>query len=584
MTIDAIGLKHGIDQSSLVHNYLHSYERELRVLECSVSTVAIISGSNTAAVAKTFSESLPNAKIVVLQVGSAAVDIDAAQWPQITVHKARNLAEMHLQLAKLPDLQLLVEDGTNRKSEKLAIFRELFLYVDDGGLYVAEDLHASHLPKYVDSDGENVWQFISRLLDLKAEPVQPGTKTTSDDRELAAAIDRVINYGKIAFVTKRGNHLLKIRDHQATEILEGRFGSNWGHLISLRKAGTFRSKATVSTNRHDLDYRFKKDIAFPAHHLREYSNAVCSPGQVALLNDVVLPDSFRHLLGRRLTNKFLTDSSPFHARMSPAPDESPDFLAGNYFYLDTEYPNVYGHIPTEVISRLWGWNESKVLYPNLKALVSPKLGERDIPTYEIKILNAFGISDADIVRISHPTRVERLLAATPMFSNPKYVVPEIDSVWSTISKNLRSNISSGIDKVFLSRQTGLARNCRNSTAVEAMFRQHGFTILRPEALPLGDQIELFSGASVVAGYGGSALLNGVFSDHPSTRIVIAPDTYNTANEYLISSITGDDFHYFWCKADVPHPPDRWTWEAFESPYEFDFDRDGDQLDKLLASL
>lgn len=302
------------------------------------------------------------------------------------------------------------------------------------------------------------------------------------------------------------------------------------------------------------------------------------------LGTLVLPDTFRHLLGKTLHNKNLTSVSDHFVLPPDTSMAKKNYLRGEYFYLDTEYPGVYGHVTTEIISRLWAWNKAKTINPNLKVLVFPRAGEPDIPSYERLILSGYGISDDDIYVLTEPSTVESLVAATPMFSNPKFANPQIKSVWKTIRDNLRSNTQETPQKVFLTRPRGLARDCRNAAELEDMFESFGFTILRPETLPLGEQIDLFINAKVIAGYGGSALLNAVFSDKPKNVIIISPDTYNTANEYLISSTFGDYVHYFWCDADIQHKPEKWTWEAFQSPFVFNFDRDGENLRSLLKGF
>ena len=58
--------------------------------------------------------------------------------------------------------------------------------------------------------------------------------------------------------------------------------------------------------------------------------------------------------------------------------------------------------------------------------------ERDeLAPFETALLAAAGIEESDVELIREPVRVERLVAATPMFSNPAYVHPEILQTWSS---------------------------------------------------------------------------------------------------------------------------------------------------------
>lgn len=583
MSLDEIGLRNGIDQSSAGHGYLNRYEIELQSIKPEILTLVIISGANPIATANTFSEFYPSAKVHVIDMSPRQSSPLLVSLPNVSIVRETRISNVGNLLRGLTNIDVIIDDGTNKRSHKIRLLQELLFYIRDGGKYVCEDLHAEYLPKYSDIESAGVASLVSDLLDDKAKSADMRKHTKQRTRELADAIDRVTSYRKILFIGKRGNHYLKLRDYEANDILSLRYQTSWGHVAATRPGGTFESTAETWTNRRDLSYRFPKVIAYPAVHCREYRNAVVSPGQVITLGSTVLPDTYRHLEGKTLQNRFVVNSSEDHARI-PAHDDSIVPMKGIFFYLDTEYPNVYGHVTTEIISRLWAWDDMKAMHPDMKALVFPRDGDADIPNYERRILNAFGITNDDIVCLNRPTAVERLIGATPMFSNPKFVNPEITSIWSRIRDSLIRPSDGDHERIFLTRARGLARDCRNGSEVEKLFRQFGFQIVRPEEYSLGHQVRMISDASVIAGYGGSALLNGVFASKPKTVIVISPDSYNTANEYLISSIHGDQFNYFWCKSDVKHEPGRWTWKAFMSPFEFDFEKDGDSLKLMLESL
>jgi len=128
------------------------------------------------------------------------------------------------------------------------------------------------------------------------------------------------------------------------------------------------------------------------------------------------------------------------------------------------------------------------------------------------------------------------------------------------------------------------RNCHQEEELLAFFREHGFEIFYPEDHDISVQALTFKNASVIAGYGGSGMLNGIYARPGQRWIVVAPDTYGAMNEYLICSLFGNPIHSFDGPADTRHPRGRWSVFAFKSDYSFDLETDGAGLKELVASL
>ena len=74
--------------------------------------------------------------------------------------------------------------------------------------------------------------------------------------------------------------------------------------------------------------------------------------------------------------------------------------------------------------------------------------------------------------------------------------------------------------------------------MEAIFAEHGYEIVFPEKLTLAEQVRIFDGAKVTAGYGSSAMLNLVYASSPGTRIMISSESYIALNEYLLGAVRG----------------------------------------------
>jgi capsular polysaccharide biosynthesis protein len=109
-------------------------------------------------------------------------------------------------------------------------------------------------------------------------------------------------------------------------------------------------------------------------------------------------------------------------------------------------------------------------------------------------------------------------------------------------------------------------------------------VIYPETLDLGVQATIFANASIIAGFGGSALFNIMYCRKLQTLILLSHEAYTARNEHLFTSLSDVTVHYFWSAPDIPHPPDGWLQDAFYSGWEFDFARNEGSLRSLLMSL
>ncbi len=287
------------------------------------------------------------------------------------------------------------------------------------------------------------------------------------------------------------------------------------------------------------------DFAVPNLFLRSYADVVCWPGQMVTQGHVFLPDTYRHNQRRRLRNRFVEELAPEFGRPHGLSD--PADLTGSYYYLDSEFRGHFGHALTEQVARFWGWSEAKRADAGLKALVAVNAERDELAPFETALLAAAGIEESDVELIREPVRVERLVAATPMFSNPAYVHPEILQTWSELGRRLSAQARDRDypARVFCSRReqtgpgafSGARRECRNGKELEEVFAGNSFEIIYPEEYDLAIQARSF-GQRSWPGSAGSALFNLIFSGSPKHVIVVSSESYTAKNEYVIASARG----------------------------------------------
>jgi capsular polysaccharide biosynthesis protein len=377
--------------------------------------------------------------------------------------------------------------------------------------------------------------------------------------------------------------LAKLRESEMNRVIRIRKDRRARTLRTIAPVD-FESRATlIPASLYERERRYPRRYQVPRMSIRRYRGATVVPVQLAVQGNLVLPESFRHHLHPRLKNRRLTDLTHYFAVVD---DLGPvRRLPGRYFHLDAEYRGHFGHLLSEQVSRLWAWPELKQRLPDLKAVLSLARGRSELSSYEVDIFGAAGIAEADLVPITDPVEVDELYGATPMLSMPDYVHPEIADLWQRIGDRLAGKAPERRypERIFITRSDAL-RPCHNREQVEDRFRREGFEVIRPELLPMAEQVQTFRRADVVAGFGGSGLFTLMFRCKPATVIIVEPGSYTSVNEYLISSVLGNVQYQIDSEPDVAHPPGGWSWDAFRSGFTFDFDNEGRDLDRILSSL
>jgi capsular polysaccharide biosynthesis protein len=361
-------------------------------------------------------------------------------------------------------------------------------------------------------------------------------------------------------------------------------------VVSAGRPVSWTSRCVVRESPSHRNGGWPKEFRVPAMSLREYADVVCLPGQVVVSDNLLLPESYRHVHRERLGNRYTHELGPQFA----VPDEKPApaaVLEGSYLHLDNEFRGHFGHALTDQLSKAWPWEAAKRADPGLKALLAVNSHRTELAGFEEALLGAMGIEQQDVVLAPGPVRVERLLGATPMLSNPAYVHPDVAALWTSTGRRLADAAPNRPSpaRIFCSRRdqtgpgafAGARRTCVNGPEVEDWFAGHGFTTVHPEQLSLPEQARMFRQAELIAGYAGSALFNLVFSEQPKHVLLVSPETYVARNEYLIASVLGHRLDVAWCR---PAPgAERLTGTlARNSPFVFDFEREGRFLAEVLS--
>ena len=487
----------------------------------------------------------------------------------VVVPDSTDRSTAHARLAAFGRYQAIIDD-TGRGSERIPELQHVFLHLRPGGvLFVRRPRRES----------DEAWHALAAGVTSREDAPKPRKNRGYKWKALPRAVDSIVVRSGHVALTNRRRAVAKLREHEMDVVLAER-GDTSTEVVRLPPQ-VFVSRCSLRANTAVRDPHMPETYDVPAMSLRVYEDVLCAPRQVVVQENLVLPDTFRFNAAPELKNRFLFDLGP-HFAPARGGAKKASRLEGTYFYLDSEWTRHFGHVVTEQLSRLWAVPAARELAPDLKALLDRRNRKSGVASYELEVFGAAGFCESDIVLHHRPVRVERLIAASPMWALPTHVHPDIADLWQTIGERIaaRAPEATHAARIFLSRRQA-RRGCRNLDEVEALFAAYGFEILYPEDLPLPAQIKMFRQAEVIAGFAGSGMFNMQFCPTPRHVIVLAPTSYPSRNEYMICAAAGHRLDYVW---STPDPDEVRGPKPQYAGFRFDFENEGVFLREILDGL
>lgn len=199
-------------------------------------------------------------------------------------------------------------------------------------------------------------------------------------------------------------------------------------------------------------------------------------------------------------------------------DPAAERIGGRGYYLGHLFAH-YGHFITEGLSTLWALQAGEEAFDYYA--VHPFIFGSQVPDFVRLLMERMGLDADKIHVIRQPT----------IFSD--MTVPErgwrLNQSAFAVMQDVVERIvppgdrSSATLKVYLSRKNLAARAVRNEAEIEDVFRRNGFLVVHPEAMPLDEQLDIYRRSAVLAGFGGSALHNVLFSPRGAGMIAVGDE-------------------------------------------------------------
>lgn len=205
-------------------------------------------------------------------------------------------------------------------------------------------------------------------------------------------------------------------------------------------------------------------------------------------------------------------------------------LPGSFFYFDGEHIGHFGHFITEALSRLWCRD-----YIDLTGV--PILTSHRFQRNFVTLLRPFGIQEKQILSVSQPVLVQKLLVSSQAFILDRTISRKIRGTYNKIA-NFYSAPNTPKRLYISRRDLNGQRALKNEREVEKLVKRLGYTVIHPQKLSLAKQVALFAGATDLIGPVGSGLYSALFSQSLKRIRILAPSTRMTLNDQLISAVTG----------------------------------------------
>lgn len=165
--LNAIGLKHGTDKSSIEHDYLTFYEERLSYLKNEnflMIEIGVLRGGSL----RTWGEYFPNATIVGIDTTAETAE-HAGDNRHVVIGNAVDPAVIKEVIEKFGNPTIVLDDGSHLWNDQIQALRGFWPSILPGGAFIMEDLHTSMSgvidvdPAYIQGCDTSAYDYIQKI-------------------------------------------------------------------------------------------------------------------------------------------------------------------------------------------------------------------------------------------------------------------------------------------------------------------------------------------------------------------------------------------------------------------------------------
>jgi hypothetical protein len=215
----------------------------------------------------------------------------------------------------------------------------------------------------------------------------------------------------------------------------------------------------------------------------------------------------------------------------------------------------YFHWIYDTVPYLFSYFKEKKKLKNLKLLISPPEGQKDLYSFIYETLELLGITKDDLIFLDPNTLYKTIIIGSSLTHNRMSLDPPHSDVFNIIDS--MSGISSTTKRIYISRRTWTRkksnnigtdytdqRRCVNEDEVVEMLKKYNFKEIFCEDLNMKEKISLFRNADFVVGPIGGGLSNILFCKPDTNVVSINSPEFFPINERLKYALNHTNLHMF----------------------------------------
>lgn len=312
--------------------------------------------------------------------------------------------------------------------------------------------------------------------------------------------------------------------------------------ISKKVDCSFVETPQTKINADNLQISFLKNALIYGGRIQSRTQTTHTGGQLILRQDLsIFNDSYNRMDGCKTLPSDLLDAknNGIFINSINIPNEH---YTGTYYLIGNCHSH-FGHFLLEGLSRIWAL---QLLPHKIRGSLKYIIYEPGLIPPARRILNLIGIDDADIVCAPHSGAVfETVIVPSIGFCAHKYAFTAMNWVYDKIANQCLSNNKNLFqEKIYLSRNNIGNRSLSNQHDIEKLFSKSGYKLVRPEDLPIGDQIKLSICSKSLAGATGSQMYLSIFQNYGnSNNIILCPFDFTLKDDAIIAGLRKNSSTY-----------------------------------------
>lgn len=571
-TLDEIGLAHGTDKSSRIHDYLRVYDRTLAHLrdeDLQMLEIGVHKGSSLAMWAEYF----PRARVVGFDLDPRCKRFETRRISVVVGNQGDPQAIDGL--ATTLDPMLVVDDGSHRWSHQIDTFRSLWPVVRPGGYFIVEDIHTSFGDDYAVTYGlghhQTAYDYVADLFRGLVAGVRAAPASDEFESYFRATADSVVLLPHSVIVRKKDTARRRLTVRSVAELSSS---------AVVRDGGSYERVPLHLTNAGP-------DVRRVAEALVAVGTVACPPAASAVLRDItttgggiamtadgaVLSESLNCVQNMRLSSD-LYQAVRDRLWVSVGPvtplTRVPAVSGRTHVLLKHNWDGNYGHWLLDGFAKL-GQLEG-LRDPADCVFVLNTQSSEQMRQVVVDCMALAGVAEEQLLFLDRTTvQFEELLVLGTVSVHPTTKSPLAVRYLEQLAEKVPA--SDGGDRVYLSRNSSPRRRLLNEADLVPSLAAHGYRTVDTGTMTVREQVAVLRGATHVVANMGASMSNLAFSP-PGVR-VLSLATPAMKHDFFYDLVCHKQGRYHGLQGTAPGP---------EVHLGSDFTVDPADLDEALERL